>query len=223
MVVGWFSTAIVYSGSLENNVGVGFTPAPIPDPTLPAKPSQADYGAQAFWLDCMSCHGDQGQGLTAEFRKLAYPPDHQSCWKSHCHGPDPYLNGFILPTLVPRLIGDGALNNFPTAANLHAFISSAMPFNAPGTLSDDVYWQLTAFLLRQNGLWDGQSEINASNATQILIQPAASSPSATPAPNPAPTEVPQNNSVSIFLIITGIVLIILILIAFRVIQNKNKI
>lgn len=116
----------------------------------------------------MPCHGDKGQGLTDEFR-MVYPPDHQDCWKSGCHGSRPYTNGFILPTTVPRLIGDGALNNFSNAANLHGFISSDMPFQAPGTLDDKLYWQVTAFLLRQNGLWGGQGEINVSNAAQILI------------------------------------------------------
>src|SRR5687768_18171720 len=29
------------------------------EPTLPAAPSQADHGAQVYWLSCMPCHGDQ--------------------------------------------------------------------------------------------------------------------------------------------------------------------
>jgi len=54
-----------------------------------------------------------------------------------------------LPTIVPCLIGDGALNNFPNVAALHGFISADMPFQSPGILSDTLSWQLTAFLLRQ--------------------------------------------------------------------------
>jgi hypothetical protein len=38
---------------------------------------------------------------------------------------------------------------------------------------------ITAFILRQNGLWDGRSELNASNAAQVKI--AGRSFSATPA------------------------------------------
>src|SRR5215467_8930723 len=42
------------------------------EPTLPAQPSQADYGSQVYWLNCSPCHGDRGQGLTDEFRQQ-YP------------------------------------------------------------------------------------------------------------------------------------------------------
>jgi hypothetical protein len=216
----WFQGGTALSTSSTNKI----TPTPdrLAKPTLPAEPSQADYGAQVFWLYCMPCHGDKGQGLTDEFRMI-YPPDHQDCWKSGCHGKRPYTNGWTLPPIVPRLIGDGALNNFPNAASLHGFISSAMPFQAPGTMDDKLYWQVTAFLVRQNGLWDGQGEINASNAGQIPIQSVTAVPSLVPVPSMAPAEAPQNNDVSISLAIAGIVLIVLILIAFRVIQNKNKI
>lgn len=216
----WFQGGTALSASSTNVI----TPTPdrLAEPTIPAGPSQADYGAQVFWLYCMPCHGDKGQGLTDEFR-MVYPPDHQDCWKSGCHGNRPYPNGWTLPPIVPRLIGDGALNNFPTAASLHGFISSAMPFQAPGTLDDKLYWQLTAFLVRENGFWNGQGEINASNAAQVLIQPDASSPSTTSAPTLAPEEVPQRANDAIFLTLTGIVLIILILVAFRIINNKNKI
>ena len=218
----WIQGGTALSASSTNNIIITPTPDRLAEPTVPAEPSQADYGAQVFWLYCMPCHGDKGQGLTDEFR-LLYPPDHQDCWKSGCHGSRPYANGWTLPPIVPRLIGDGALNNFSNAASLHGFIGSAMPFQAPGTLDDKLYWQLTAFLVRENGFWNGQAEINASNAAQILIQPAAPSPSARSAPTLAPTEVPQHANDTISLTITGVVLIILILVAFRIINTKNKI
>lgn len=215
----WFQGGTALASSSTNII----TPTPdrLAEPTVPVQPSQADYGAQVFWLYCMPCHGDQAQGLTGEFRML-YPPDHQDCWKSGCHGNRPYPNGWTLPPNVPRLIGDGALSNFQNAASLHGFISAAMPFQAPGTLDDKLYWQLTAFLVRQNGFWDGQGEINDSNAAQILIQPLAPSPSAIPVLSPVATEVPQNQNDSLFLTVTGIVLIVLILAASRIIQNKNR-
>src|ERR1051325_452370 len=80
------------------------TAVPTPDrlakPTLPASPSQADYGAQVYWLSCLPCHGDRGQGLTDEFREV-YPPEDRNCWNSGCHGKRPYQNGFTLPTAIP--------------------------------------------------------------------------------------------------------------------------
>lgn len=137
-------------------------------PSLPAQPSQPDYGAQDFWLYCLPCHGDRGQGLTDEFRQT-YPPEDRNCWNSGCHGTRPYRNGWTLPPTVPAVIGVGALNNFSNAAALHTFISKLMPFQAPGSLDEPTYWRLTAFLLRQNGYWNGLGEIDASNAEQIPI------------------------------------------------------
>src|SRR5512145_1765717 len=45
------------------------TPDRLAEPTLPAEPSQADKGAQVYWLACLPCHGDRGQGLTEEFKQ----------------------------------------------------------------------------------------------------------------------------------------------------------
>jgi mono/diheme cytochrome c family protein len=150
------------------------------EPTLPPNPSQADLGSQAFWLNCLPCHGDQGQGLTDEFRAL-YPEEDRYCWNSGCHGPHPYQNGWTLPTKVPRLIGEGALDDFETAANLHKFISSAMPYQAPGTLDEETYWQLTAFLLRQNQIGGWREPLGPENAAEVSLKsPAAQALLSTP-------------------------------------------
>ena len=151
------------------------TAVPTPDrlakPTLPASPSQADYGAQVYWLSCLPCHGDRGQGLTDEFREV-YPPEDRNCWNSGCHGKRPYQNGFTLPTTVPALIGPDTLQKFPTAANLHGYIFAAMPFWKKGSLTEQESWQVTAFLLRQNGLWRGTMELNETNAGSVKLTPA---------------------------------------------------
>ncbi len=161
------------------------TPVPTQDrlaePTLPAGPSQADYGAQVYWLNCSPCHGDKAQGLTDEFRKQ-YPTEDQNCWKSHCHGNVTYENGFKLPTVVPALVGPGTLAKFPTAANLYGFIHAAMPFQKPNSLTDKQYYQVVDFLLRQNVLIDGQIEVNGTNADAIIVSRATPTPVVTPQP-----------------------------------------
>jgi mono/diheme cytochrome c family protein len=152
------------------------------EPTLPPNPGQADLGSQAFWLNCLPCHGDQGQGLTDEFRAL-YPEEDRYCWNSGCHGAHPYQNGWTLPTKVPRLIGEAALGKFETAANLHKFISSAMPYQAPGTLDEETYWQLTAFLLRQNQIGGWREPLGPENASLVSLKsPAAQALPSTPSP-----------------------------------------
>jgi cytochrome c len=195
------------------------TPIPTQDrlaePTLPASPSQADYGAQVYWLNCSACHGDRAQGLTDEFRQQ-YPPEDQNCWKSHCHGNVTYENGFKIPTAIPQLVGPGSLAKFPNAASLYGFIRAAMPFQKPNSLTEEQYYQIVAFLLRQNALIDGQSEVNASNATNIIVSHA------TPAVTPQQAEVQkENGSVIWILLIVISVLGTLILLMFILKKSRN--
>jgi hypothetical protein len=102
--------------NMNNALAQSITPTPdrLARPTLPAEPSQADKGAQVYWLTCLPCHGDRGQGLTAEFMET-YPVEDRNCWESGCHGKRPYENGFTLPTTVPALIGEGTLRRINNA------------------------------------------------------------------------------------------------------------
>lgn len=123
-------------------------------PTVPS-PTQADEGAQLYWLHCQPCHGDVGQGLSDapdDDWRAQYPPDHQYCWNSGCHGERPYEEGFTLPRQVPPVIGEGSLNRFGTLAEMHQFMSAAMPFQVPGDLTEGEYLQITAFLAQENGI-----------------------------------------------------------------------
>lgn len=146
---------------------------PIPDrlapPPLPAQPTQADYGARVYWLACMTCHGDRGQGLTDEWR-AAWAPGDQDCWQSKCHAANHPPEGFVLPYSVPPVIGDGTLTKFTTAADLYAYLKARMPWHQPGSLSDEQYWQLTAYLLRANGfLPSADTTLTAVNASTVRL------------------------------------------------------
>jgi cytochrome c len=185
--------AFLIQEGMAFNVTPQTTPMPtldrLAEPTLPAEPSPADHGAQVYWLYCMPCHGDKGQGLTDEFRDT-YPPEDNNCWGRGCHGRNPYEGGFTLPTIVPQVIGPGSLTKFATGANLNGFIRAAMPFEDPGVLSEEQAWQVTAFILRENGITypDG---LGASNAEQILIAP----PQTTPTPPATPGSFPSSSQV----------------------------
>ncbi len=177
------------------------------EPTLPAEPSQADHGAQDYWLYCLPCHGDRGQGLTDEFRET-YPPDEVNCWQSGCHGKRPYEFGFTLPTQIPAVIEDHALAKFTDAAQLNAYIRATMPFWNPGSLTEEEAWRVTAFLLRENGLLDGSTELNASNAPGIKIPRGIL---LTPAGTPQPTDIQEGNGTVVGVIGVGAVVLILLL------------
>jgi mono/diheme cytochrome c family protein len=148
-------------------------PPPTPDrlappPTVPS-PTQADTGAQLYWLHCQPCHGDRGQGLTDEWRDQ-YPPEDRNCWNAGCHGERPYEHGFTLPRSVPALIGPGTLARFQTADELHAFVSTAMPFQARGSLKPEEYWAIVAWLARGHGV---EATLNADNAGAVRLHPEA--------------------------------------------------
>ena len=58
--------------------------------------------------------------------------------------------------------GRGALQRFATAQDMYGFIHKAMPFNAPGSLSDEQYLQVSAFLLESNQQLPVGSQLNSS-------------------------------------------------------------
>jgi hypothetical protein len=176
------------------------------EPTLPPEPSQADHGAQDYWLYCLPCHGDRGQGLTDEFRET-YPPDEVNCWQSGCHGKRPYEFGFTLPTQIPSVIEEHALAKFADAAQLNAYIRATMPFWKPGSLTEEEAWRVTAFLLRENNLWDASTELNASNAASVKIPRAFL---LTPAVTPPAADGQNGSNTIVWMIAVGAVLLILL-------------
>jgi cytochrome c len=158
-------------------------------PPTVESPTQADLGAQVYWLNCQPCHGDRGQGLTDEWR-AQYPPEDQYCWGRGCHGERPYENGFRLPTHVPAVIGPDALRRFATAADLTGYVSRAMPFQAPASLPSNDYWAVTAFLLRESGRYNSPLPLDAEAARRLVLNTPA--PTQTPSPSPTSDEVGPN-------------------------------
>jgi cytochrome c len=196
------------------------TPDRLAEPTLPAVPSQADHGAQVYWLSCMPCHGDRGQGLTDEFR-ATYPPEEEYCWESGCHGANPYESGFTIPKKIPALIGDTTLAKFADAAQLNAYIRATMPFWKPGSLTEEEAWRVTAFLLRQNDLWNASTDLNASNAPDVKIPRAAF---LTPVVTPQSTESQPGNGTMIWgIAAVVVVLIVLFMFILKKFQNTTTI
>jgi cytochrome c len=181
-------------------------PSPRLDPpSLPANPTQLERGSYAFWLNCLPCHGDQGQGLTDEFRRL-YPPDHQNCWASGCHGERPYEGGWVLPRRVPPLIGGGALAGFPDATALYAFVQASMPFEAPGSLDADTYWDIVAYLAEKNGDLPDRQVLGPDTAAGIQIAGSAAPIVVTPATAPVPAHPSPERTASAPAIFWGLVL-----------------
>lgn len=198
--VWWWLTA-VFLLITANPLSAQTDPTPTPDrlaaPPTVAAPTMADDGAQLYWLHCQPCHGDRGQGLTDapddEWR-AQYPPDHQYCWESGCHGERPYENGFSIPHTIPALIGEGSLANYGSMAQVYAFMRAVMPRQAPASLTDEEYLAITAFLARAHGLSDGAALTEADLSTMVLnpayMEVTERTNEATAVPAPAPASPP---------------------------------
>jgi quinol-cytochrome oxidoreductase complex cytochrome b subunit len=123
----------------------------------------ADEGAIPFWSICLSCHGDKGQGLTDEWRQVGFGED-MNCWKSKCHALNHPTPGFNFPRQVPPVIGANTLQRFTTALELKVYIKSLMPWWDPGSLSEKDSWNLTAYLLRENGVLPRSAQLTPKSA-----------------------------------------------------------
>ncbi len=196
---------------------------PTPDrlaapPTVPA-PTQADEGAQLYWLHCQPCHGDVGQGLTDapdDDWRAQYPEEDQYCWNSGCHGARPYEEGFTLPKQVPAIIGGNSLSQFGTAADLYSYIRASMPRQVPGSLTDEEYLAIVAFLGQAHGVWNGEP-ISAVSAEQIILNTPQPQPTAVVEPTPTslatavPTTPSSENANEInWLLVSGMALLLLL-------------
>ncbi|HTT07874.1 MAG TPA: cytochrome c [Gammaproteobacteria bacterium] len=117
-----------------------------PDGTgLPAGRGTAKQGAPLFAQKCASCHGEEGIGGTAE--ELA-------------GGREP------LTSPVPdKNIG----TYWPYATTIFDFTRRSMPMDAPGSLSADEIYAITAYLLFRNGIIKADEEMNARTLPKVKM------------------------------------------------------
>lgn len=128
-------------------------------------PMQADAGAVVYYYHCMACHGDKGQGLSVEWR-AQWDVEHQDCSRSTCHGARHPPEGFAFPkNFAPAIVGANTLGSYANAQALYDFVSTRMPYQSPGALSQTEYWELVAFLLRARGVDVGK--VDAGNAREV--------------------------------------------------------
>jgi len=106
-------------------------------------------------------HGlPQGSGTIAVGEKLF----ELKCFSCHS-GAGPYakLIGAMGDTVKAKTIG----NYWPYATTVFDYIRRTMPFNAPGSLTNDEVYSLTAFLLYKNRIIDSVTVLNSSNLANI--------------------------------------------------------
>ena len=116
---------------------------------LPAGHGTVTQGKEIYQAKCQSCHGVQGTGGPNDQLAGAY---------------DSRIN-FATDTRATRTIG----NYWPYATTIYDYISRAMPQTAPGSLTPDEVYSLTAYLLYLNRIIDADSEINRDSLPRIVM------------------------------------------------------
>ncbi|HEX4935182.1 MAG TPA: cytochrome c [Gemmatimonadaceae bacterium] len=121
----------------------------------PGRGSVAD-GQRLYLAQCMMCHNKNGEGLPPLYPALI--------------GRDPKAEGFHFasdPKLV-KTIG----NYWPNATTVFDYVKRAMPLTAPGSLTNDQVYALTAFLLAANEVIPKDAVLDA-KALRAVTMPYA--------------------------------------------------
>jgi hypothetical protein len=144
-------------------------------PPMPPNPTQADLGSHVYYQVCMACHGDRGQGLTDEWREVWN--EDANCWQSECHGNDHPPEGFSFPqTCCAAVLGPGTLTQFRDGQALFEYLVETMPWWNPGYMPVEEFWQLTNFMMRENGVIPDGVTLNAGNAVAFNLHPVTPLP-----------------------------------------------
>ena len=123
-----------------------------PDGTgLPPGRGTPPQGAQVFASACATCHGPNGEGKGALYPQLIGGPK----------GKFDFANDFR----IPRTIG----NYWPYATTVFGYIRRAMPLTAPGSLTPDQVYAVTAYLLNREGLIPDNAVMDAKTLPAVAM------------------------------------------------------
>jgi S-disulfanyl-L-cysteine oxidoreductase SoxD len=120
---------------------------------LPAGRGTAATGATLYATQCAACHGKAGEGIAPVYPALI--------------GRDPKAEKFVFATdpTLPHTIG----NYWPYAPPLFDYIKRAMPLTAPGSLTNDQVYALTAYLLAANHVIADSTLLDAATLRQVRM------------------------------------------------------
>ncbi|MDQ6481074.1 cytochrome c [Dyadobacter sp. LHD-138] len=114
---------------------------------LPAGSGKVADGKLVYAAKCSGCHGVTGvEGPNDALVTVKNPADQKTKARS-------------------KTIG----NYWPYATTVFDYIKRAMPFNQPGSLTDQDVYNLTAFLLHENGLIKPDEVINAQTLPKVIM------------------------------------------------------
>lgn len=110
---------------------------------LPPGSGTAVTGLAVYQRECQVCHGEGGQG-----------------------GPNDRLVGG-LGTLTSKAPVKTIGSYWPYATTLFDYLRRAMPYHAPGSLTADELYGVTAYLLAENGIFDRDQVLDAQSLPAV--------------------------------------------------------
>jgi cytochrome c len=117
--------------------------------------AQALDGARVYEEECAHCHEANGEGKDNTFNGLRSP---------EVMGPT------ALPC-KPRAFQQLRRQNFRTAKDVYAFVSTAMPADRPGRLAPEAYWSVLAYLLKKNDHVPDDTPLGDASSAQMVLHP----------------------------------------------------
>lgn len=110
-------------------------------------------GAEVYTARCAICHGAQGEGTPLGMALVGRNPGDSFRFESP-DGAD-----------RPKTIG----NYWPYATTLFDYIRRAMPFDRPGSLSDEEVYAVSAYLLYRNEIIDREAVLDAGTLPRVRM------------------------------------------------------
>jgi S-disulfanyl-L-cysteine oxidoreductase SoxD len=118
---------------------------------LPTGSGSAAEGAKLYAANCAACHGENGEGKPPAYPQLL-------------GGPKGDFN-FASDFKIPRTIG----NYWPYATTLYDYIRRAMPLTAPGSLTPEQTYAVTAYLLSREGVIPDNATLDARSLVAVRM------------------------------------------------------
>lgn len=120
---------------------------------LPAGQGSVAEGAALYKTQCAQCHGAAGEGMAPAFPQLTGRPEAAEGFK------------FANDPKLPHTIG----NYWSHATTLFDYIKRAMPHAAPGSLTDNQVYALTAYLLAQDDVIADDATLDAASLRAVKM------------------------------------------------------
>jgi len=120
---------------------------------LPVGSGSAAEGATIYAQKCASCHGAKGEGIAPAYPAIV--------------GRDAGTENFAFSKdwKAPKTIG----NYWPYATTVFDYVRRAMPHAAPGSLTDNEVYALTAWLLAANQVIPADASLDARSLAAVKM------------------------------------------------------